>query len=645
MFPYRRLEDIFSYIKCHIYTPCAILAKQSQVSERTIRSDVQLLNDLLQQHGAQIVLVRQKGYQLHIVDKPQFQQFTNSSLVSNKMRLETSTQRIRFLLHHLLYSDTYSSLDFLADLVFVGKNTMINHLKEIKEVCDQYHLALIFKPSNGYKLIGDEEAKRKCMMGQVLSCNTNKYVSSFSNEEYQIFQDVNLDYIQRIINKHLQANNIQTTDFNRKNLIIHVALMLSRILHGYQMNGAYTLQLDASVEVFFHNILMEIEAEFSCKITEIEKHYLYCHIMANTNMQLCVLHDETIFSLVHETLAIIFYNYHFDLRNDDILKNDLFVHYRSIITTKELHINKRNPLLHTLKTSFPLAFEITLISVIEVFKSIQIDLTEDEVGYISLHIGAAIERCFSGTMQMKHVFLLCGSGQASTRMLEARLHAYFRDKVHIKRILSLNEFEQLSTSDYQGIDFVISTISLENDDLPIIFVDFSLRKNDIENISYQLNLLSSKKTNKISKFFSEDSFLHIRSCNDKPTLLRLLNDKLLKNQYVDYDFIDSVLQREALSNTAMNDMFALPHAIGLIALKTKVAVAILDEPLKWNNKNNVQIVFLLAMNKDDYLDIEYLYDIFLQFINNTKLQQAILETSDYLSFMHVLLETIKDGRN
>ena len=45
----------------------------------------------------------------------------------------------------------------------------------------------------------------------------------------------------------------------------------------------------------------------------------------------------------------------------------------------------------------------------------------------------------------------------------------------------------------------------------------------------------------------------------------------------------------------MNDVFALPHPLNVFAKQTKVAVAILDEPLKWNGDETVRIVFLLAI--------------------------------------------------
>ena len=50
--------------------------------------------------------------------------------------------------------------------------------------------------------------------------------------------------------------------------------------------------------------------------------------------------------------------------------------------------------------------------------------------------------------------------------------------------------------------------------------------------------------------------------------------------------------------------------------QTKVAVAILDEPLKWNGDETVRIVFLLAIKNGDSLNMEHLYDVFIELVNN-----------------------------
>ena len=68
----------------------------------------------------------------------------------------------------------------------------------------------------------------------------------------------------------------------------------------------------------------------------------------------------------------------------------------------ELHLENKNPLLNTIKTNYPLPFEISKTILSQ--SSNIVTFPEDDIGYIALHIGAAIERCFSGSIKKKCVW-------------------------------------------------------------------------------------------------------------------------------------------------------------------------------------------------------------------------------------------------
>ena len=129
MFNYKRIEDIFNYIRSNDYTTAAKLADLFKVSERTIRTDINNLNNELQ--GASVQLKRKAGYYLEIEDEDTFNSFLDSitSKESDSIDLDSSEDRIRFILNKLLYSHDYISTDELADLVYVSKNTFSNYIK------------------------------------------------------------------------------------------------------------------------------------------------------------------------------------------------------------------------------------------------------------------------------------------------------------------------------------------------------------------------------------------------------------------------------------------------------------------------------------------------------------------------------------
>ena len=507
MFPYNRLNEIFDYVRQDNIVSASQLSVLLNITDRTIRSDIQAINEILEKNGAKIKLKRKAGYYIEINDQEKYNTFLCSikQTRTSNLELDSSQDRIKYLLNLLLYSDEYMSLDDLADNIYVSKNTLQNYIKTLKAIFSKYNLEYISKTNVGVKIIGNEDDKRKCLVENVLSYNFQNYVTGFTKDEYTLFEGIDLDLLKQIISNKLKNAHIKTNDFNFKNLIIHFALMISRIQFDCYINTNNTIKIDDNYTDFIDDIANEIEYTFNITISEGEKKYIYSHLVANTQLNDLVDNDNKIKELVEELLNNIYFDYNFDLRNDEILSHDLFLHFKSILNTKSFALNKRNPLLNTIKTNFPLAFDITLTCTAKIFNKPPYILTEDEVGYVSLHIGAAIERCFSGSLQNKSVILVCGSGQATTRMLEARLNVFFKDKITIVRKASYNEFINYTKRELLNIDFVISTIPLKSEHIPTITVDFALNNQDIEAISKFLTSISLNKMKKSNKFFDKNS--------------------------------------------------------------------------------------------------------------------------------------------
>ncbi|MCI9565751.1 MAG: transcription antiterminator [Eubacterium sp.] len=638
MFQYGRLNEIFHYIKKHDYISSERLASKFDVTERTIRNDIQEINLVLLENGAVIKLKRKYGYYIEITEDRLFGQFLEELEKENKsnMELETSKDRIRYILSLLLESDDYISLNEIMDKVFISKNTLNNYIKTIKKIIEKYYLEYIAKPNVGIKLIGTEDNKRKCIMDHVITYDFDNYITGFTKEERALFIGIDLDYLKEITLSQLKRRNIETSDYNIKNLIIHLALMISRVKQNNYIN-LLDIETDYSIMGIVESLCKDVEQYYDIIISKGEKIYIYLHFVANTHMEAADIDDEWLERSVQNILDIIYENYSFDLRDDEILTGDLFRHMKSIFINKSFGLNIRNPLINTIKNNYPLAFEITLTAISKVFTKQPFVLNEEDVGYVSVHIGAAIERYFAKRLEKKNVILVCGSGQATIRMLEARLNLYFSDKINIVRCISYNDYNNYRGKDFNRIDFVISTVPLESKIVPSITVNFALKNKDVESISRFINRINVKKEQKESAFFDEELFFRFHEVSNKESLIRILCDKLKEKGIVEDEFIDSVLEREELGNTNMNDVFALAHPMKLCARETKVAVAILDQPILWGKEETVKIVFLLAIKQGVQKDIEHLYDSFIKIVNDSKLQQKIIHSKDYNDFISTMV--------
>lgn len=631
MFSSLRLDHMFTIISGNEYTTAEEIINKFHVTDRTIRTDIKILNSKLKKYDCEIVLKRKVGYHLVINDPNKYNMLLKEiKNTPEQISINSLDERIKYILKELLYADDYIVLDDLADEVYVTRNTLQNYIKTIKDILEKYNLMYISKPNIGVKIFGNEKDKRKCLVNEILNKETPSYVISFSKQEQTLFEGIDLYELQEIVTNILNKYEIETNDYDRKNLVIHFALMLSRVKAENYIPYNPKMPIPDDIKEIISQICKKIESKFNVQITKGEQQYIYLHIVSNTHIQIGEVNPIQLESKITELLNVIYQEYNFDLRHDDILRKDLFNHFKSIFSTKDIYLNKKNPLLNTIKSNFPLPFEITLTSTKKVFTE---EMSEDEIGYISLHIGASIERCFTGKYEKKKVLLVCGSGIATTRMLEARLQSYFNNKIFIMNKISYAQFQHY---DYSNIDFVISTIPIQSDEIPIEVVDFALKNQDIERISKRLSSMDVQ-TNLIIKFFDKQLFVHRSKVESKDEILKQLGHLLERKNIVDDNYFNSVLERENMANTNMNEVFAIPHPMQPCSNETKVCVAIIDEPVEWNdNHESVQIIFMISIKVGEQQDIEHLYDLFIEIVNNKKLQQDIIHSKTYEQFLSVI---------
>ena len=640
LFIQKRLLILFELLnKDEFKISCKALSKVTNVSERTIRGDITALNSILEGHGATIKIKRNEGYFIEILDLNKYQQYLaeNTQEIMEDNEIPNSPiERNKYILRHLLYNNDYIKLEDLADKLFISKTTILNDIKRIKSILSKYNLTLMSKPYYGIKINGNELNIRKCISENIINRDFENYILGITDEEIEVFKDIDLKKLQEIVLRNVHEYNIEFSDFSLKNFIIHLAIVISRLKSGYTLE--YELEILADDVVIKNSIKLifkEIQTYFNVNIPLNEKNYIYNHFKSKSTPKLAVRDntDEKIITYTKDLLEYINTHYNFDLRNDTILFNDLLLHFKSILNSKYYNLNKINPLINTIKSNYPLAFEITLTSTENIFNQTIYTFTEDEIGYVSLHIGAAIERYFDNNINCKKVVIVCGSGYGTSRLLETRLNKVFRDKLDIIECLSYNQYV---IKDLSNIDLIISTIPLENKKYPVILVDFALLNKDIEGISKALTdepIISNKV---LSEYFDSNLFLKSPKINKKEDLLTLMCDTLNKNEIILPSFKESVFYRETLSATNIDDFLAIPHPMELSAISTKICVAILDEPILWNKDTTVNLVFMIAINKNDYFEMDKIYDIFLKIINSDDLKESIMNCSSYVKFLELL---------
>ena len=124
----------------------------------------------------------------------------------------------------------------------------------------------------------------------------------------------------------------------------------------------------------------------------------------------------------------------------------------------------KNPILDDIKDN-KISYLLATIGANVINEKYQTKLSEDEIGYIALHIMAAMN---SNTTNNKNILIICGSGNSSAQIMKAQLKRQFRNNINEIRTTDLRNLDQINMKNY---DLIISSVKLENAfDLPVVYL-------------------------------------------------------------------------------------------------------------------------------------------------------------------------------
>ncbi len=560
-FPNQRLAQLFDALQNETL-PQDELARRFAVSTRTVRTDITALNALLEQHGAQFILSRGAGYQLKIRDAQRFhhlQQQTPSPLRVPR----TSPDRIRYLLTRFLTAAYSLKLEDLAEEWFVSRATLQNDMAEVREWLGRYHLTIESKPHYGMKLFGSEVAIRTCLTDLLWQIDQEQPDSPLVTIE--ALNSGILERLQPMLQQGFARHNIRLSDEGERYLRLYCAVAVRRISEGYPLTDAGAEDVGDEVREATQDLINLMRSLVSKPISPAEENWLRVNIAARRIQEIApsAINADDADALVDYLLSYINSHYNFNLQNDQQLRADLLTHIKTMITRVRYQIHIPNPLLSNIKQHYPMAYDVTLAAVSSWGKYTPYVISENEIGFLVLHIGVGLERHYDvGYQRHPRVLLVCDSGNSTLRMIEAMLMRRY-PQLQVTERLSQREYEALNRIDE---DFVISTTRLSEKTKPVVVMSPFPTGFQLEQIG-KLVLVDRTRPYMLEKFFDEQHFLIVDRPMTQSELFRQVCGQLQDEGFVDGEFYPSVEEREAIVSTLLGEGIALPHSLGLLAKK------------------------------------------------------------------------------
>ncbi|MGQ5999373.1 BglG family transcription antiterminator [Serratia sp. IR-2025] len=587
-FPYPRLAYLFDALQTETL-PQDELAKRFAVSTRTVRADITALNEILDKYGARFVHSRGAGYRLQVDNAALF------SALQHQERRKHATprsaqERVHYLLVRFLTSAFSLKLEDLADEWFVSRGTLQNDMAEVRERLAHYQLTIETKPRYGMKLFGAEMAIRACL-----------------------------------------------TDEGEQYLIFYCAVALRRINDGYPLSDFEVEDGDEAVRQVSTRLAAELRAASGKEISMAEEAYLRVNIAARRvqDVQPTEINADDEEALVDYILSYINAHYNYNLQGDEQLRADLLTHIKTMITRVKYQINIPNPLLANIKQHYPMAYDVTLAAVSSWGKYTPYTLSENEIGYLVLHIGVGLERHYNiGYERHPQVMLVCDTGNSTVRMIQAQIARKYPQLV-MTRIVSLRDYEMLAHIDE---DFVISNARIGEKNKPVVVMSPFPTDYQLEQLG-KLVLVDRTRPYMLEKFFDAEHFMVLNEPLTQAELFSRVCGQLEREGYVGADFYPSVVEREAIVSTLLGEGIALPHSLGLLAKKTVVVTLLAPQGVAWGEGEVAHVIFLLAISKSDYEEAMAIYELFVTFVRERSMSR-LLGSDSFDSFKAVALDCL-----
>ncbi|EQF23258.1 bacterial regulatory s, luxR family protein [Clostridioides difficile CD160] len=630
------------------HTTVKEIADDLDVSEKTVSKSLKEVEAVLKKIG------------LSLVRKPKIGVYIDGDLKKILPYLDnkgsqiptTREERVIYIYSILLKSNDYITIQQISDELYISRGTIERDLAEVEKLLKNEGVSIYKKPSKGIKLDISERDKRQLTAKFIHKFwSRNWYIKQEQESFYQAFEkiqaDVNgifseddLSIIIDILRNFSKEREFEFSDYEFQSLVIHLAIAIERIRKGeYIEESLYVDNIENNQVLNTNYLAKQLEQKFSILLPKSEIGYINLHLVAaDQHRDTTELKDasdnhyETNTNNISNLREII-KNTLYETAYDKDLIDGLTSHVHSSINRLKYGLSIKNPYVNTIKQNFSLSFEqaLDLKKVIEFIYDIRIN--DDECAYIALHFEAFRER-MKELPQNVRVILVCSTGLGSSRLLSARIKKYF-PMIKIEKILSVQEL----VSSKIDADLVISTIYLELEAIPTIIVSPILNESDIRTLEKNIQNVSENTSKKYKSFknliFEENILLNIEALNYED-VIKCITDNLIKKDFARDGIAESAIERENLSYTSFQSI-ATPHANPSYIKKSNISVATLKNPITWGNEK-VEVIFFISLENDKNLELDEIYEVFYDFIDNKKNIDDILSATSPKEVYGLLME-------
>ena len=586
------------------YTTGEELANHLHVSARTIRNDINELNQTLIDTGVQITSKRSSGYLLVAADEQDLKKLSQSS-----NSFLSRDERVRHIAFRLCLSDAPINLYDLEDEMYISRTTLEHDLHSLrrKYILPDPHI-LFFRHRNHISFENDER-KRRIILNRLFSENWNYNARGNAFFQYQYMDERIVNLIIHEVNFYMTKYNIMMEDINMVTLDLAIAIMYYRVTSGHELTNVIShTYCDATAVHAVNELLDSLETRLDCRFSSIEREDIHLLVSCGRLLDASLLNfasvsnffKPSIIQLTDSYIEYIKENYQIDLSKDEDFYITILQYFRYL--SLPLHyFNRIDTHFDVARTKFLIEFEIAFAFQPFALEYYGFYLDYTEILYLAFCISGAMAYMKQASPKLKTV-IMCHLNLPSSWELKHQISSRFGDYIDIIALLPVYIKDSY---DFSKVDLVVTTANKEITKSPnckTLLISPFLTYKDQENLErlIQQEQLQHLYTPSLPSLHNllEQAFWHERVANeDYFSVFELLANDFIQNGYVDSSYLTEVFRRESIFTFAFQPSVVLVYST-VPSTRTCLSIAIYEHRIRWNTYK-VRTVVMAAIRPED----------------------------------------------
>lgn len=352
--------------------------------------------------------------------------------------------------------------------------------------------------------------------------------------------------------------------------------------------------------------------------------------------------DPEIETAVREVVETASAEFLVDIAHEDFILR-LALHVQNLHHRAREQAWSRNPLTRSLKTTYPMIFEVAVFVASRLQERLGIPLPDDEIAYIAMHVGGRLERSRRAD-QLLTATIVCPGYYDLHELLRSSVDRSLGQAVEVVGV------ETRVDPDWASIDtdLVLTTIDPDAPSDRIVKIQPFLTDADIERVQSAAGRIRRSRRlarlrTELERYFTPSAFVRgLDASSGEEGVIRSLGATLIAQGVIDEGYVERTIERERLSSTAFTDALAVPHALGMTATRTSIAIGIADPSIPWGDAR-VQVVALVAFSETDREAFQTVFEQFVEvFSERDSVQRIVRRATDFGGFLDELVAVI-DG--